>query len=170
MRLPRPVHRRLAQEYEFSAVKMRESGDPLMKMYFFSAFYGEAGRALNIAWDADLALLHMVTQQAHQQINQRVQVLATGADRVVGLPPGFMDALTNTAAGIAALFGSRKVDSLALHRLLATLAELTYVTTGNGYYLYLRGAIKPEGLAGDAVLPSLSDYWARRRRTAPPKT
>lgn len=136
------VRQRLAQEYKFAAEHMREAPDLPSKMYFFSVFFAEANRSLNADWDADIALLHMVLQSAYDTINGRLQAPKIIGSNILGLPKGFAEALTELSTELADLFQIREIDQEKLHQLLARLAELTYVTTGNGYYLYLRGAIK----------------------------
>jgi hypothetical protein len=142
MQLNETVRQRLAQEYKFAADRIREVPDLPSKMYFFSVFHGEANRALNIAWNSNIALLHMVLQSAYETINGRLKSPVVLESNLLGIPKGFVEALTELSTELADLFQSRAIDQEKLHQLLVRLAELTYVTTGNGYYLYLRGAIK----------------------------
>jgi hypothetical protein len=58
------------------------------------------------------------------------------------IPPELPEALDRVAAGLATIFESERIDEVKLYQLLARAAELGYVATGNGYYLYLKGQIR----------------------------
>lgn len=143
MQLPDNLRRQLAEEYRFAVEKMRAATDPAEILYFFSAFFGEAQRVLNLQWDADLALVHHVSQAAYPQISGRLQAARSGADPTVTFPSRYWDELTEAANQLARFFEHEEVDGEGLLQgILARIAELTYVTGGNGYYLYLRGKLK----------------------------
>ena len=142
MHLPKEVQQRLAQDFRFAATQMAQAGNLDGALYFFSAFFGDANRAMNQAWSAELALLHMVTQAAYQHLSQRVAAIAAGADRVIGIPTPLQDALTQAAEDIAGLFEEEEIDDLRLYAAVARIAELSYATSGNGKYLILKGLIK----------------------------
>ncbi len=141
MQLNESVRQRLAQDYQFAADQMRARSDLRSKMYFFSVFYGEANRALNADWNSDIALLHLVVQSAHQAMIARIGSPPLGLS-LPGLPKNFAEALTELSGQLASLFQTPEVNDEELHRILARLAKLAYATTGNGYYLYLKGALK----------------------------
>lgn len=141
MHLPKEIRQRLAQEFRFAAGKMKETEDPFRKLYFFSAFYGETARALNWVWDRDLVLLHTMCQHAHQQIHARLQSVITGGERVVRPPGALYEALTQVADDLAQ-YVAQEPETQSLSDLLGRLAELNYLATGNGYYLYEKGLIK----------------------------
>lgn len=140
--LPKHVHRRLAQEFRLAASKVAESDDIEGKLYYFSVFYGEASRQLNVHWDADLALLHLVIQTANGQIRTRARLPVGAGFPPDGLPDGFLGAVDQVSDELAAAFEGSEVDIPRLYAALARVAELTYVTTGNGAYLYKKGLIK----------------------------
>ena len=58
------------------------------------------------------------------------------------VPRELPDALMKTALEFAELFESPEQDEAKLYEILGELAEIAYAVTGNGYYLYLRGAFK----------------------------
>ncbi len=120
---------------------MRANPEPAKKLYFFSVFYGEATRILNLAWDAELALVHNVTQAASAMLSGRVSSIQSG-DRNVELPQEFFPALEKAGEEIATYVASGKQPKEVLYGALERIAELTFLSTGNGYYLYLRGKIK----------------------------
>ena len=142
MQLPKALKDRLAREFRFAATKMAETPNVQRKLYFYSAFFGEATRVLNQSWDSELSLLHLVVQSSHRLINSRVMAYATGADRVIDIPEGLPQALDEVADRLAGVFEQPEVDSNQLTNVMKRIAELAYVTTGNGYYLYERGTLK----------------------------
>lgn len=141
MRLPNNLRQRLAEEFQASIESMRANPEPAKKLYFFSVFYGEATRILNLAWDAELALVHNVTQAASAMLSGRVSSIQSG-DRNVELPQEFFPALEKAGEEIATYVASGKQPKEVLYGALERIAELTFLSTGNGYYLYLRGKIK----------------------------
>ncbi len=139
--LPEPIHEFLEDEFRFAASKVAEATNIGEKVYYFSVFFGQAGRQLNMHWDADLALLWSVGQHACNAINSRM-AQATGSFPVGGFPDGFMEGLDEVSIELAGAFEGGKVDVPRLYAALARTSELTYITTGNGAYLYEKGIIK----------------------------
>ena len=138
--LPKQVHKRLASEFRLAASSIAESQDIADKLYFFSVFYGETGRQLNMHWDADLALLNVVTQAASGQIGARAQIpktMPTG-----GFPDGFLQAIDEVSEELAVVFGEAEIDVARLYAAITRIAELTYLVSGNGIYLYAKGMIR----------------------------
>ena len=121
---------------------MAETPNVQRKLYFYSAFFGEASRVLNQFWDPELSLLHLVVQSSHRLINSRVSAFASGADRVIDLPDNLPQVLDEIAGALADVFAESQVDSEEIYRIMQRIADLSYVTTGNGYYLYTRGMLK----------------------------
>jgi hypothetical protein len=141
LKLPESIQKRLASEFRFARDKMAESGDFDSLMYFYSAFYGEVQRALNLHWNADLALMHSVLVHSHQTTMGRLQAIRAG-DVSVDLPKGLREALLQVALELNTLFEGDEIDERSLYGILTRIGELTFAMTGNGYYLYVRGAIK----------------------------
>ena len=139
--LPEQVKSRLAHEFRIAADSVAQSGDLATKLYFLSIFHGEPQRQLNIHWDPDLNLLFMIVRVALQQIQGHPPLPATpGAQD--GLPVGFLQALDAVSEELASVFEADEIDVARFYAILARIAELGYVVTGNGYYLYLKGMIK----------------------------
>lgn len=136
--LPETVKARLASEFRFAADRMAGTPDLGEKLYLFSAFFGEVNRALNQFWTPELGLAHLVLREVHQLITGRLSMPTPGT----AVPPELPEALDRVAAGMATLFESERIDEVKLYQLLSRAAELGYVATGNGYYLYLKGQIR----------------------------
>ena len=139
--LPESIHERLASEYKAAAARVSEATTLDAKLYYFSVFFGEATRMLNMHWDADLALLWAVTQHASNAILGR-QSQAAGEFPLGGFPDGFAEALAQVSTEIAGAFEQKELDLPRLYAALARTAELTFATTGNGAYLVEKGTIK----------------------------
>ena len=138
MQLPEPLRKRLANEFRFAADGMAANPDLVSKLYFFSAFFGETNRVLNQSWSPELALMHLVLQKVHGQLNERLNIPTAGTE----IPSELWGALDKLANELAELFHGKQIDGGALMHVLTRAAELGYVATGNGYYLYLKGEIK----------------------------
>jgi len=139
MQLPKPIRERLHREFRFAADSMAATPDLVRKLYLFSALFGEVNRSMNQHWDAELALIHLVLIGAHRDIVGRIsQPIPVNEDMPKELP----ETLTKVAADLAELFESPEQDTVKLHEVLARIAQIAYTATGNGYYLYLKGAIK----------------------------
>jgi hypothetical protein len=141
MQLPEDLRQHLAEQLRFAADRLVSSDDLATKLYFLSAFYAEAQRGFNRAWSRELCIMHLVVQAAYLNLNARVQQVASGADRVVGIPADVLPALDSIASDIAGLFSVANPDENRLYRLLERLAELSYVAGGNGHYIWLKGQI-----------------------------
>ena len=142
MQLPDSIKQHLSKEFRFIATRLTKTTSLETKLYFFSAFYGEANRALNYYWDSELALLHLVLQSVHQQITARMGALSRRAERPVAIPNELIPALDQVALDLATLFELEKMDSQMLYKILCRISELGYSATGNGYYLYTKGELK----------------------------
>ena len=140
--LPKLVRQRLANEFKFAATKIAEAGDIGMKVYYFSVFYGETGRQLNMHWDADLALLWSVTQHLSNAIGGRQAQAQGGVYPLGGFPDEFLVALDEVSAELAGAFDRVELDLPRMNAALVRAAELTFSTTGNGAYLVQKGTIK----------------------------
>lgn len=139
--LPEPIRQRLAAEFRFAASRIAETSDIDTKLYYFSVFFGETSRQLNMHWDADVALLWSVSQSACNAIAAR-NAQATGAFPLGHFPHGFFQAIDEVSVELAGAFEGKELDLPRLYAALARTAELTFITTGNGAYLFQKGMVK----------------------------
>ncbi len=140
MQLPNELRQRLIAEYRYAADQMQATEDPHQQLYYLSVYFGEASRVLNWHWDRDLVLLHSVVTTAQQTISNALTNVTKG-ERVVRLTPAFMQALTQAAKSLADWVEQNGTKEQFLD-ILGRFAELTYATTGNGYYLMGKGIIQ----------------------------
>jgi hypothetical protein len=115
---------------------MSKASDAKQKMYFFSAVFGIANRIMNIEYDPELGFLHQVTNTAYQTINTNLALAAQGATMTIPKPvfEKLEEALDELAYYIE--------DGKKTYRVLEKISNLAYSTSGNGYYLYLKGLLK----------------------------
>jgi hypothetical protein len=133
---------RLATEYRLAATKMQQVTPPARKLFYFSVFFGEAQRVLNFEWDRDILLIFELTNQAHAQISTALQPPLVG---ILSIDMAMIyEQLTKIASDLASYFEKVGDDTNRneLYQILGRLAELSYVTSGNGSYLFEKGLIK----------------------------
>jgi hypothetical protein len=133
---------RLAKEYRYAVTKMQEA-QPARKLFYFSVFFGEALRVLNLEWNRDLVLIYTVTQHAHTQINATIQAPGLGQVLPIDWTKVF-EKLTQIADDLAAYYEKAENDDNReeMYQTLGRLAEIAYMVSGNGSYLYEKGLIK----------------------------
>jgi len=102
---------------------------PSYAVYFFSAAYGAVQRVLNIEYNTELVLLHNVLSTAHGQM-----AAAQQQGRIT------FDILNRLGISIA-LLADRIESDAPLIDLFLEISELSYSTTGNGFYLRQIGRI-----------------------------
>lgn len=137
-----------------SAMKEFYRRDPFRTLYHMSAIYGALNRVFNIEYDPDLVFAHNVFQQAHQQMHAQFMKVATRAERSIDFGFDVMESLVNAVASFVETLENGTEVTSALGR----ISEIMYSTTGNGHYLYLRGALRldaasddmPQGIVDDA--------------------
>ena len=137
MNLSADMQRIFTDEISFVVRKMKEAEDAATKLYFFSAVYGVASRIMNIEFDPELAFIHYVLNSAYTTINGRVVATSAVQEKGAGIPEKLFDRLEEALEEmIAKIQQGEKTYSV-----LETISKLAYSTTGNGYYLYLKGLL-----------------------------
>lgn len=142
MLVHKEINQRLAGEYRYVATRIQQTDDPAKKLFYFSAFFGEAQRLLNLEWNRDLALIHMVTQQVYTQINSTAQ---NPASHVLPIDwTTIYQKLTEAASDLAMYIetANKHSNQGQLLEILGRLAEIAYATMGNGSYLFEKGSLK----------------------------
>jgi len=137
MNVSKEMQELFANEIDFVLQRMKESNDAAAKLYFFSGVYACALRIINIEFDVELAFVHHVLQAAHQMIDGRITRLQQGMDRHIVLPEKFFDRLQEALEEML----SKIKQGEETYPVLQTIFNLAYSTTGNGYYLYLKGVL-----------------------------
>lgn len=130
----------IAKEFREVVEKMKETKDLSEKMYFFSATYGVVSRVFNLDFDPVLVFVHLVLNAAYDNINGRLMALKGGQDKVVQIPEGLFDNLQKAVEELAENIETGNEDKFFKN--LQKIANLAFVTTGNGYYLYKKGVLQ----------------------------
>ncbi len=133
------LRNRIVEELHFAAKKMRQEVEMNRKLYFFSAAYGVTNRALNEGWDLELVTTDFILHGAYNTIKNRTNIIR-GGDKTIVLPSDFFDKLS---AALDSLAG-RIEHNDSCYGALQEIVKLTYITTGNGYYLLQKGKIALE--------------------------
>ncbi len=135
---------RLAQEYRYAVTKMQGAQQPLQKLFYFSVLFGDAQRVINWEWNTDLALIHMITQQIHTQMNVTFQAPGGLAQTLPIDWKTVFDKLTQVASDLATYFEKAENEGSKeeLHQILGHFAEIAYAISGNGSYLHEKGFLK----------------------------
>ena len=133
---------RLAKEYRYAVTKMQETQPLAKKLFYFSVFFGEAQRVLNWEWNADLVLIYTITQHTHTQINATTQM--PGLQNLPIDWTTIFDKLTQASSDLVTYFENlgNAENREKLYQILVRFAEIAYAVSGNGSYLYDKGAFK----------------------------
>ena len=137
MKLSQNMREALVKEIRFAANKMKNSPKITDKMYFFSAVYGMLQRVFNFEYDPELVFIHQVIHQTFDTINNRVNM---GIQRDVPstIPDDLFAKLEACLFELADKIESNKKS----YEILEKIANIGYVTIGNGLYLNIKGDLK----------------------------
>lgn len=136
MKLKAEYKRAILEDFDYAARMMKEVQTPAEKLFYFSSTFGVLPRVFNFNFDQQLVFMHHVLSSAHATIMARVQAIKAG-DSTIVLKEDFFDKLTQA---VEELMNRMKSDK-DVYDALEKIAVLTYVTTGNGYYLLKKGTI-----------------------------
>ena len=138
MNISPEMQKSFTKEIRFVIERMKATSDTTEKLYFFSAVYGQAQRIINFEYDPELMFIYQVMQLVYGMLNARISVIKTGQEVGISIPDGLFDSLEGALGELA-----DKVDKgMESYFALQNMLNLAYTTTGNGYYIYLRGMIK----------------------------
>ena len=127
----------LAKEIRTVVKHMSMANTAQEKMYFFSAVFGMANRIMNLEFDPELGFIHHVTNAAYNTINTTLHLVSQGQS-VPTLPTHVFDRLQEALEDLATHIEEGKRTYPVLER----ISNLAYSTSGNGYYLFLKGSLK----------------------------
>ena len=127
----------LVNEIRTVAEYMSGNDDLRQKMFFFSAVFGIVNRIMNIECDPELVFVHQVTNAAFSTINTNLLIMTQGQS-VPTIPPPVFDKLQESLENLATYIEEGKKTYPVLQR----ISNIAYSTSGNGYYLFLKGLLK----------------------------
>ena len=120
-----------------TAIKHMKSVNTLEeKLFFLSAVHGAAFRIMNIQYDAELAFIHHVVNAAYGMMQANLASIKQGQG-VNTFPKDVFDKLENALEELVVKIEKGEKT----YPVLEKISNLAYSTTGNGYYLYLKGML-----------------------------
>lgn len=120
-----------------TAIKHMKSVNTLEeKLFFLSAVYGAAFRIMNIQYDVELAFIHHVVNAAYGMMRANLASIKQGQG-VNTFPKDIFDKLENALEELVVKIEKGEKT----YPVLEKISNLAYSTTGNGYYLYLKGML-----------------------------
>lgn len=137
------LRERLVGEFRYALGKMQEEQNPTKKLFYFSIFFAEPQRLTALEWDSDLALIGVVTQQVHAQINATMQNPVILQSLPIDWQIVF-NKLTEVANDLTIYFENArdKEDQEKLCDILGQITKISFVVSGHGSYLLEKGTFK----------------------------
>lgn len=137
MDIPSEYRRIIVDEFKYAVKLMRENEHPELKLYYFSSTHGALSRIFNLHCDTQLVFMHFILNNANANINARLNAIK-GGDIIVQFPDGYFEKLAECVETLA----SQIEKDENTYKILEKIAVLTFLTTGNGYYLFQKGMLK----------------------------
>lgn len=122
------------EEFQRVNKNMLQEENPRIKLFWYSAAYSILPRIYNFEYDPQLQFIHLMLMSLYQAVIQRLQAPISG-DSTVKLPENYFDRLAQIVGELATSI-ENDVDT---YPLLQKISNLAYLTTGNGYYMTLKG-------------------------------
>ncbi|NOY08478.1 MAG: hypothetical protein GXP33_06525 [Spirochaetes bacterium] len=140
MNIPDNYRKMIIEELESIEKLCKEASAFEDKLYFFSGSFGILNRIMNFYTDPTLIFMHQVLQTTHQAFFQRINTKTIPGVIYNTIPESFIDSLFLYLSELRAAFEEN--DQNKIWQVLEKFSVLTYATTGNGFFLYLRGKLK----------------------------
>jgi len=134
MKLSKTHKEILLNEIEIVRDRMKKETVARRKIFFYSAIYSKLSRLFNLEYHPHLQFMHFVLNVSYNAMNQRLGLIASG-DPTVKLPDNFFEELDKL---LAKLQDDIKKDE-DTYLVLEKIANLSYLLSGNGYYLSQKG-------------------------------
>ena len=136
MKLRQQLKTSFVNELRFVSKSMKAVQNPAEKLYLFSATYGAAYQIMNIEFDAELSFLNQVLGSAYATMNNSLNQIKSG-QLISTFTPNLFPRLESQIDVLADLIEADK----PCYEALQEIGKLAYSTTGNGHYLFLKGAL-----------------------------
>ena len=137
MNLSADMQKRFTDEVYFVIKSIKNTDSPTEKLYFFSAGYGMAQRIINFEYEPELTFIQQVLQLVYNMVNARLAAISAGQEGGISIPDGLFDSLEEALEEMV----DRIEQGAETYPALQKMVNLAYSTTGNGYYLYLKGML-----------------------------
>ena len=140
MKISKKNHEMIVDEFKKVETLISESKSIEDKLYFFSASYGILNRIMNIEYDPILVFMHNILQIVHQNFSQRLNASKGSTSISNSIPEEMVNSLSQYLSNLRSDFEIK--DEHKIRLALEKFTTLAYSTSGNGFYLYLRGILK----------------------------
>jgi DNA-binding GntR family transcriptional regulator len=139
MNLPDTYFDLIIKEMDEAKELIEEANTMDDKLYFFSSSFGIINRVMNFHSDPILIFIHQALANAHANISKRMNSPHKPDVVSTSVPDVMFDALFSNFDLLIAAIKSKDEDEI--RKVLEKYAVLTYATSGNGFYLLLKGKI-----------------------------
>ena len=138
MNLSPEMKKTFIDEIRFVLKNMRNTTMAAQKWYFFSAIHAMAQRILNLEYEPELVFILQVFQLTYNMVNARLTALSVGQEAGINILDNLFVKIEDELEKMIDLIEKGEESYPVLQRLI----NIAYSTTGNGYYLYLKGMLK----------------------------
>lgn len=138
MNLLPEMQKTFTSEMKFVLQNMRNTTIAAQKWYFFSAIPAMAQRILNLEYDPELVFIFQVFQLTYNMVNTRLAALSAGQEAGISILDNLFTKIEDELEKMIDLIEKGEGS----YPVLQSLVNIAYSTTGNGYYLYLKGMLK----------------------------
>ncbi|KAF0159801.1 MAG: hypothetical protein FD159_299 [Syntrophaceae bacterium] len=127
----------IVNEIKYVQKKMKENSSLEKKLFYYSAIPAQFLRVLNLEYDNDILYLHHVVNHTQGAFQQRLAAMKAGDINIEVNERQIeqLESLLDDVIGVVEQ--KKKIDDV-----LKAFIELSYSTSGNGYYLMEKGLLK----------------------------
>ena len=137
MNLSADMQKKFIDEIHFVIKSMKNTDTPAQKLYFLSAGYAIAQRIINFEYEPELTFIQQVLQLVYNMVNARLVAMSTRQEAGISIPDNLFNSLEEALEEMV----DRIEQGIETYPALQKMVNLAYSTTGNGYYLYLKGML-----------------------------
>jgi len=134
MEISKSHKERLLGEIRFIRDKMKGEKDLRTKAFYYTGIFEELMRLNNMEYHPQLVLMHLILSTTYNTIFARISAVMAG-DTTIPMPTDFFD---NLDIQLAKLENNIENDE-DTYTVLEKIVSLTYLLTGNGFYLSQKG-------------------------------
>jgi hypothetical protein len=139
MNIPEQYYNIILKEFKDVQNLFMKANSPFDKLYYFSACHGIINRVMNLHYDPILIFMHQMLQITQQTLSQRLDAPKTQGVVSNSMPVEMIVAISTYLDELILAFEQK--DENAIRKVLEKYSNLSYATTGNGFYMYLRGKL-----------------------------
>lgn len=139
MKISKENKKILDAEFNFVVEKMENARNPEEILYYFTGFFNMIQRIYNLEFSQDLLFVFVILENTYRIIMDRVNLLQSGqpGHTVIPFPENFGGKLINLTKSLKNNFYNKDKRI----QILKDFTLLSYITTGNGYYLTQKGLL-----------------------------